>query len=311
MLIVTGTIEPTTVAGLASPAEGPVVGCRVREGDRVTADQELLRIGRQLSAEAAQASAREELRRQEQEFQRITALVAEKAIAAARTLSENPQHADTATRLADFAERLGSHPSACLRVRATALATLADFEAAHSAWIDLITHQPETTHLPTDYTEAAHTAFETGDPRQAIEILNTGLFRFPDNPSAAIRSGWIALLTDHTEDALRYLNHATKLGLPPAEIENTTALLAIAHERLGDHQAAASHLAQLKAISPKWSDAETLAKLPWPQPFKDSLNAIILSDGETEPWPSPESDPTDTVPFREGFPTEEPPLPSR
>jgi membrane fusion protein (multidrug efflux system) len=81
LLTVTGTIEPTTVAGLASPAEGPVLGCRMREGDRVTAGQELLTIGRQLSAEAAQASAREELRRQEQEFRRIEALVQEKAIA--------------------------------------------------------------------------------------------------------------------------------------------------------------------------------------------------------------------------------------
>lgn len=81
LLTVTGTIEPTIVAGLASPAEGPVLGCRVREGDRVTAGQELLSIGRQLSAEAAQASAREELRRQELEFRRIEALVKEKAIA--------------------------------------------------------------------------------------------------------------------------------------------------------------------------------------------------------------------------------------
>lgn len=81
LLVVTGTVEPTVVAGLASQAEGPVLGCRVREGDRVTAGQELLRIGRQLSAEAAQSSAREELRRQEQEFRRTEALVAEKAVA--------------------------------------------------------------------------------------------------------------------------------------------------------------------------------------------------------------------------------------
>lgn len=81
LLTVTGTIEPTTVAGLASQAEGPVLGCRVREGDRVTEGQELLRIGRQLSAEAAQSSAKEELRRQEQEFRRIEALVKERAIA--------------------------------------------------------------------------------------------------------------------------------------------------------------------------------------------------------------------------------------
>ncbi len=81
LLAVTGTVEPTVVAGLASQAEGPVLGCRVREGDRVAAGQELLRIGRQLSAEAAQSSAREELRRQELEYRRTEALVAEKAIA--------------------------------------------------------------------------------------------------------------------------------------------------------------------------------------------------------------------------------------
>lgn len=81
LLDLTGTVEPTVVAGLASQAEGPVLGCRVREGDRVTEGQELLRIGRQLSAEAAQASAREELRRQEQEFKRTESLVAEKAVA--------------------------------------------------------------------------------------------------------------------------------------------------------------------------------------------------------------------------------------
>jgi tetratricopeptide (TPR) repeat protein len=191
------------------------------------------------------------------------------------------------------------------------LTTLADFDAAHLVWIDLITHQPEADHLPTDYTEAAHTAFETGNPSQAIEILNTGLFRFPNAPSTAIRSGWIALLTDHTEDALSYLNHATKIGLPPTEIEDTTALLAITHERLGDHDAAVSYLAQLKAISPKWADAGTLAKLPWPDSFKDSLNAILFSEGENEPWQLPENDPTDTAPLPEGFPIEEPPLPSR
>lgn len=239
------------------------------------------------------------------------AVIAGKAITAAHMLSKNPEHAATAIRLAGYAQRLGTQTAMYLRVRAMAHTTLADFDAAHATWIDLITHQPEADHLPTDYTEAAHTAFETGDQRQAIEILNTGLFRFPNAPSSAIRSGWIALLTDHTEDALRYLNHATKIGLPPAEIEDTTALLAITHERLGDHEAAVSYLAQLKAIDPKWSDTEMLAKLPWPDSFKDSLNSILFSEEENELWPLPENDPTDTAPLPEGFPIEEPPLPSR
>lgn len=238
-------------------------------------------------------------------------LIAEKTIAAARTLSENPEHAATAIRLADHAQNLGAHPAACLRVLATAHTTLNDFDSAHSAWIDLITNQPEATYLPTDYTEAAYTAFETGDARQAIEILNTGLFRFPNAPSAAIRSGWIALLTDHNEDALRYLNHATKLGLPPAEIESTTALLAIAHNMLGDTAMAASHHAQLTAISPKWNNLDNIDSLTWPASFKQALREIISGETETEPWPSPENDPIDKAPLPGEFPIEEPPLPSR
>lgn len=81
LLTVTGTVEATTVAGLASQAEGPVLDCHIREGERVRAGQELLRIGRQRSADAARSSAQEELHRQEQEFRRISTLVAEKAIA--------------------------------------------------------------------------------------------------------------------------------------------------------------------------------------------------------------------------------------
>jgi tetratricopeptide (TPR) repeat protein len=238
-------------------------------------------------------------------------LVAEKAIRAALTLAENPAHAATAIRLADLAQNLGTHPAAGLRVRAAAFTTLNDFASAHAAWIDLITHQPESTHLPSDYTEAAYTAFENGNPRQAIEILNTGLFRFPNAPSSAIRSAWIALLTDHNEDALRYLNHAAKLGLPPAEIENTTALFAIAHAKLGDFDMAASHHAQLTAISPEWDDLEMIAALTWPESFKQSLREIISGGAETEPWPSPENDPTDTAPLPGELPIVEPPLPSR
>jgi membrane fusion protein (multidrug efflux system) len=81
MLTVTGTIEPTIVAGLASQAEGPVLECRVREGDQVQAGEQLLHIGRKLSADAAQAAAREELRRQEQDFRRIESLLASNAVA--------------------------------------------------------------------------------------------------------------------------------------------------------------------------------------------------------------------------------------
>lgn len=78
----TGSVEPTRVATLSSPAEGPVMECAIREGDRVVTNQILLRIGRDTSAAASLAAAREELERQKREFDRIEALVAQKALAA-------------------------------------------------------------------------------------------------------------------------------------------------------------------------------------------------------------------------------------
>lgn len=81
-ITLSGTVEASTVAGLASPAEGPVLDCTVREGDRVRAGQAVVRIGRQASAQALRSSAAEELRRQKEEYRRIATLVEEKALSA-------------------------------------------------------------------------------------------------------------------------------------------------------------------------------------------------------------------------------------
>lgn len=72
----TGSVEPVRVARMASPAEGPVVECAVREGDRVRRDQVLVRIGRSLVAQASLEAAREDVARQESEFRRVERLVA-------------------------------------------------------------------------------------------------------------------------------------------------------------------------------------------------------------------------------------------
>jgi len=237
--------------------------------------------------------------------------LAESAIGHASVLAMDPELASHALNLSAIAQRFGSNPALCLRTNATAFTSTGDFTSAHRTWIDLITNQPEADHLASDYSEAAYTAFETGDARQAMEILHTGLFRFQNDVAFAIRAGWIALLTDHSAEALTYLTHATKLGLPPAEIENTTALLAITQSQLGDSETAESYLAQLKAISPKWEDAQNIDALPWPETLKATLREIISQQPETEPGPSPESDPTHTAPRSGEFPIPEPPLPSR
>lgn len=80
ILQLTGTVEAATVATLSSPAEGPVQLLSVREGDFVSQGQVLLVIGRDASAEASLSSAKEEVSRQQREYDRIQALVKDRAL---------------------------------------------------------------------------------------------------------------------------------------------------------------------------------------------------------------------------------------
>lgn len=75
MLTLTGSVEPVKVARMASPAEGPIVECEVREGDFVEKGQVLARVGRSRIASTALEAAREELHRQDAEFRRVEQLV--------------------------------------------------------------------------------------------------------------------------------------------------------------------------------------------------------------------------------------------
>lgn len=240
-----------------------------------------------------------------------TSGISEAASTAAIKLAVSNQHAASSLKFTAIAERTGAHPAQILRYRATAFTSLADFTNAHRLWIDLITNQPEQAHLSSDYTEAAYTAFETSNPEQAIEILETGIFRFPRDVRFAIRAGQIAILTNHFEQAAKYLNHTTTLGIPPDEIENTTALLAISYSQLGEQELALSYLAQLEAIDESWQDPNAIDKLPWPASMKETLRDLISSRPETLPELSPENDQIDTVPLLGELPLLEPPLPEK
>jgi len=78
----TGTIEATRVARIASPAEGPILNCTIREGDLVKQGQVILTIGRKRAAEELLLAARKELAREEEDSQRIKQLVLSGAIPA-------------------------------------------------------------------------------------------------------------------------------------------------------------------------------------------------------------------------------------
>ncbi len=76
----TGSVEAIRVAKLASPAEGPIVNCMVREGDVVKAGQKILSIGRKKAADALLKSARQDVETEKEELGRIEKLVETGAI---------------------------------------------------------------------------------------------------------------------------------------------------------------------------------------------------------------------------------------
>lgn len=80
VLELTGTATPTRQARLASPGEGPIQNCRVREGDQVKRGERLVTIGRSGAAAAQVTAMAESMKEQQAELNRIKILVQSGAV---------------------------------------------------------------------------------------------------------------------------------------------------------------------------------------------------------------------------------------
>lgn len=80
ILELTGSVAPTRIARIASPGEGPIQNCSIREGDSVRRGQKLLHIGRNTSAHALLSASKAALKEQEEELRRTEQLVKSGAI---------------------------------------------------------------------------------------------------------------------------------------------------------------------------------------------------------------------------------------
>jgi tetratricopeptide (TPR) repeat protein len=156
--------------------------------------------------------------------------------------------------------------------------------------VELITEHPVEAHQPGDYAEAAYTAFENADSQQAVEILTTGLRRFPQDADFALRAGWVALLTGNAERAYKFLLAGKRIGFPSEKYENATALLCIAASQAGATDESSAYYDELLAIDPAWEKPETLDALDWPEELKSTLREFSLV--ALTPSPSPELFPT-------------------
>jgi tetratricopeptide (TPR) repeat protein len=193
---------------------------------------------------------------------------------AALALSDFPEETQAVFTLASLARQYGAPPVPCLRAEALALTTMESYQEAHTRWIELITEHPVEEHVPADYSEAAYTAFESDDSRQAIEILVTGMARFEGDADFAIRAGWIALLAGHPEHAGAFLLRGRAVGFPEDQAEKATAMLAAAAVLVHDSVAATAYFQELLALDPAWGEPETLEALAWPDHLVAALRQL-------------------------------------
>jgi hypothetical protein len=194
---------------------------------------------------------------------------------AALALAAFKEHSAAALKLAATARNLGESPAPCLRAEALSFTALGDYQKARDRWVTLITEHPIQDHVPGDYTEAAYTSFENADPQQAMAILTTGHHRFANDANFALRAGWIALLTNNSEQAYRFLLSGHQIGYPPEKLENSLALLALAAAQSGAADDAAVFYQDLIRLAPAWKNPKTIDTLKWPDEMKDSLRSLV------------------------------------
>lgn len=198
-------------------------------------------------------------------------------IEAAFGFCKSKDHAQTALTLATRARNFGHPPEPCLRAEAMAYTALGDYLKAHDRWLLLITEFPVATHESNDYAEAAYTAFENSDARQAMEILITGMHRFPRDADFALRAGWIALLTDNKERAYRFLLEGQQIGYRAEKVGKAKALLAVAAHQCGAKEDASAYYVNLVESDLAWKDAKTIEALDWPAELKSALESVRAS----------------------------------
>ena len=200
--------------------------------------------------------------------------LARASLKAALAYSQISAEAEATLMLATVARTHGEAPEACLRAEARALSHLGDHTKAHDRWILLLTEYPVATHEPADYADAAYTAFEVADPRQAMEILTTGMQRFPADADFAMRAGWIALLTGNPDRAYACLLSGRRIGFAADKVEHATVLLTIAAAQSGQTDDAAALFEELATLNAAWREPKTIEELGWPEELKATLRQL-------------------------------------
>lgn len=105
----TGSVAATRLARIASPGEGPIIDCRVREGDVVKGGDKLLGIGRNTAAQALLAASLAAFKEQELELKRVQQLVESGAIPGATLDTARSKFESARAQVAKARESTGDY----------------------------------------------------------------------------------------------------------------------------------------------------------------------------------------------------------
>jgi len=223
-LDLTGTATPTRQARLASPGEGPIQNCRVREGDQVKRGERVLTIGRSGAAAAQVTAMAESVKEQEAELNRTKILVQSGAIPGSQLDTARAKYEGARALMAKARESAGDYSVAAPwdGVVSKVLVKDGDFVAPRAPLVEM--YDPNSLVIRLAIPEAQSTLVLKGMP------VKVQMDAYPGKTF----EGKISLVYPDLDTRMRTRTAEVKLDYPVALIPGMFARLQVVIETAAD-----------------------------------------------------------------------------
>ncbi|MCX5891459.1 MAG: efflux RND transporter periplasmic adaptor subunit [Deltaproteobacteria bacterium] len=223
-LDLTGTATPTRQARLASPGEGPIQNCRVREGDLVKRGARVLTIGRSGAAAAQVTAMAESVKEQAAELNRTKILVQSGAIPGSQLDTARAKYEGARALMAKARESAGDYSVAAPwdGVVSKVLVKDGDFVAPRAPLVEM--YDPNSLVIRLAVPEAQSTLVFKGMP------VKVQMDAYPGKTF----EGKISLVYPDLDTRMRTRTAEVKLDYPVALIPGMFARLQVGLETASD-----------------------------------------------------------------------------
>lgn len=224
ILEITGSATSTRQARLASPSEGPIQNCRVREGDQVKRGERLITIGRSGAAAAQVTAAGESVKEQQAELNRTKILVQSGAIPGSQLDTARAKYEGARALLAKARESAGDYSVAAPwdGVVSKVLVKDGDFVAPRAPLVEM--YDPASLVIRLAVPEAQATEVFKGTP------ATVQLDAYPGKTF----EGKISLVYPDLDTRMRTRTAEVKLAAPVALIPGMFARLKLTLQAAGE-----------------------------------------------------------------------------